>query len=199
MAKVLVLYYSTWGHVEALAESVAEGVRSVPGAEVTIKRVPELMPEEVQKQFHVKADQKAPVATPGELADYDAIVIGTPTRFGSAAAQMRNFLDQTGGLWAGGKLVGKLAGLFVSTGSRGGQEATHLSLLPTLAHHGLIYVPIGCARPEVGSLEEAHGLTPYGAGTVAGPTGQLQPKASELAVARYQGETIAKLAVKLFG
>jgi NAD(P)H dehydrogenase (quinone) len=199
MAKVLVLSYSTWGHVETLAEAVAEGVRSVPGATVTIKRVPELIPEDVQKQIHVKVDQKAPIATPAELADYDAIIFGAPTRFGNVAAQLRNFLDQTGGLWAEGKLIGKLAGLFVSTGSRGGQEATHLSLLPTFAHHGLVYVPIGYARPEVASLEEAHGNTPYGAGTVAGPTGQLQPKASELAVARYQGETTAKLAVKLFG
>lgn len=199
MAKVLVLYYSTWGHVETMADAVAEGARAVAGTEVTVKRVPELMPEELVKQIHAKADQKAPVATPAELADYDAIIFGTPTRFGNMAAQMRNFLDQTGALWAGGKLIGKLTSVFISTGTGAGNEMTHTTFIPTLLHHGMIYVPIGFARPELTDLSQVHGGSPYGAGTIAGPKGERQPLDLELTLARYQGETVAKLAVKLFG
>ncbi len=199
MAKVLILYYSTWGHVETMAEAVAEGVRAVPGAEVTIKRVPELMPEDVQKQFHVKTDQAAPIAQPAELADYDAVIFGTPTRFGNMAAQMRNFLDQTGGLWNAGKLHGKLASVFVSTGTGGGNEVTQLTFLPTLMHHGMVYVPVGYAPPELTDLTEVKGGSPYGAGTIAGAKGDRQPTEKERAIARFQGQHVAKLAVKLFG
>jgi NAD(P)H dehydrogenase (quinone) len=141
MAKVLVLYYSSYGHIETMAEAVAEGVRQVPGATVVVKRVPELVPEEVAKQFHIKLDQKAPIAQPAELADYDAIIFGTPTRFGNMAAQMRNFLDQTGGLWAEGALVGKIGSAFCATASQhGGQETTLTSMHTTLLHHGMIIV-----------------------------------------------------------
>lgn len=199
MAKVLVLYYSTWGHVETMAGAVAEGARGVDGAEVTVKRVPELMPEEVLEQVGAKTGQEAPVATPGELADYDAILFGVPTRFGNMAAQMRNFLDQTGALFAQGKLVGKLGSVFVSTGVGGGNEVTPLTFLVTLMHHGMIYVPIGYARPELSDLSVVHGGSPYGAGTIVGPDRSRQPLELELALARYQGETVAKLAVKLFG
>ncbi len=199
MAKILVLYYSTWGHVETLAQTIAAGARGVSGAEVTIKRVPELMPEDVQKQIHAKTDQAAPIAQPAELADYDAIIFGAPTRFGNMAAQMRNFMDQTGGLWAAGKLHGKLASAFVSTGTGGGNEVTLLSFLPTLMHHGMIYVPVGYAAPELADLSEVKGGSPYGAGTIAGSKGDRQPVEKELAIARFQGQHVAKLAVKLFG
>ena len=143
MAKILVLYYSMYGHIENMAQLVAEGARSVAGAEVTVKRVPETIPEEQARQFGAKLDQAAPVATPDELADYDAILFGSPTRFGNMAAQMRNFLDQTGGLWAKGALNGKLASVFTSTGVGGGQETTVISFWHTLAHHGMLIVPLG--------------------------------------------------------
>ncbi|MDW8443050.1 MAG: NAD(P)H:quinone oxidoreductase [Acetobacteraceae bacterium] len=198
MAKILVLYYSTWGHVQTLAEAVAEGARAA-GAEVAIRRVPELMPEETLKAIGAKTDQPHAVATVEELPAYDGIVFGTPTRFGNAAAQLRNFLDQTGQLWMQGKLYGKVGSIFVSTGTGGGNESTILSLLPTLMHHGMIYVPPGYAASELMDLSVVHGGSPYGAGTIAGAKGERAPLAQELAVARLQGKRVAEVAAKLFG
>ncbi len=198
MTKILVLYYSSWGHVEQLAEAVAEGARKVPGTEVTIKRVPELVPEEVAKQFHYKLDQKAPIAQPAELADYDAIIIGTPTRFGNMAAQMKQFLDQTGGLWAKGALVGKVGSVFTSSATQhGGQESTILATHIVLLHHGLVVVGLPYSCQEQMGLEEIKGGSPYGASTIAGGQGERQPSDKELGMARFQGEHVAKIAAKL--
>ena len=200
MAKVLVLYYSMYGHIETMANAVAEGARSVSGAEVTVKRVPETMPADVFKNAHGKADQAAAVASPQGLADYDAIIVGTPTRFGNMTGQMRNFWDQTGGLWAQGKLIGKVGSVFTSTGTTGGQEMTVINTWTTLAHHGMIIVPIGYAMPQQTDLSTVRGgHMPYGASTVAGADGSRHPVAEELAVATNQGATVAKLAVKIFG
>jgi NAD(P)H dehydrogenase (quinone) len=200
MSKILVLYYSTYGHVETMAGAIAKGAGSVAGTEVTIKRVPELMPREIAEKSHVKLDQAAPIATADELADYDAIIFGTPTRFGNMASQMRNFLDQTGGLWAQGKLIGKLGSVFVSTASQhGGQETTITSFHSTLLHHGMIVVGVPYSHPGLVVLDEVSGGTPYGASTIAGGQGQRQPSENELSIARFQGEHVAKLAAKLFG
>lgn len=198
MAKVLVLYYSMYGHVETLAKAVAEGVQKVEGAEVTIKRVPETMTPEAFAKAGGKT-HTAPVASPQELADYDAIIFGTPTRFGNMAGQMRTFLDQTGGLWASGALHGMLGSVFSSTGTGGGQEQTITSTWTTLAHHGMVIVPIGYAAQELFDVSDVHGGTPYGATTIAGGDGSRQPSQEELAIARYQGEHVAGLAVKLKG
>jgi NAD(P)H dehydrogenase (quinone) len=197
MTKVLVLYYSSYGHVETMAGAVADGARSVPGVEVTLKRVPELMPEDVARQHGIKLNQPAPVASPKELADYDAIIFGTPTRFGNMAAQMRNFLDQTGSLWVKGALVGKLASVFASTGSGGGNESTILTFIPTLLHHGMIYAGLPYSCPELADLSEVKGGSPYGAATIAGPDGSRQPTAKELALARFQGRHVASIAAQL--
>ncbi|MDX2103538.1 MAG: NAD(P)H:quinone oxidoreductase, partial [Alphaproteobacteria bacterium] len=183
-------------HIETMASAIAEGVRST-GAEATIKRVPELVPEDVARQSHFKLDQEAPVATPAELADYDAIIFGTPTRFGNMASQMRNFLDQTGGLWFNGKLIGKVASVFVSTGTGGGNESTIQSFLPTLIHHGMVYVGLPYAAPELGDISEVRGGSPWGAGTIAGAKGERQPSEKELSLARFQGAHVAKIAAKL--
>ncbi|GAB4175937.1 MAG: NAD(P)H:quinone oxidoreductase [Thalassobaculales bacterium] len=199
MTKLLVLYHSSWGHIETMAGAVAEGAREVEGVEVTIKRVPELVPEEIARQFHMKLDQAAPVATPAELADYDAIIFGTPTRFGNMAAQMRNFLDQTGGLWSKGALVGKVASVFASTGTGGGGEATILTFIPTLLHHGMVYVGLPYTAPELTDISEVRGGSPYGAATLAGPDGSRQPTAKELSLARFQGRHVAAIAKKLKG
>lgn len=198
MAKVLVLYYSMYGHVETMAHAVAEGARKVEGAEVVVKRVPETMPEELFLKSGGKT-QSAPVATPQELAEYDAIIVGTPTRFGNMSGQMRTFFDQTGGLWASGALYGKLASVFSSTGTGGGQEHTISSTWITLAHHGMVIVPIGYAAKELFDISHVRGGTPYGATTIAGGDGSRQPGDDELAIARYQGEYVAGLAVKLNG
>lgn len=198
MAKVLVLYYSMYGHIETMAQAVAEGARKVSGAEVTVKRVPETMPADVFEKAGGKK-QETPVATPGELADYDAIIFGTPTRFGNMAGQMRTFLDQTGGLWASGALYGKLASVFSSTGTGGGQEQTISSTWTTLAHHGMIIVPIGYGAKELFDISHVRGGTPYGATTIAGGDGSRQPSDDELTIARYQGEYVAGLAVKFKG
>lgn len=198
MAKVLVLYYSMYGHVETMAHAVAEGARKVEGAEVVVKRVPETMPEELFLKSGGKT-QSAPVATPQELAEYDAIIVGTPTRFGNMSGQMRTFFDQTGGLWASGALYGKLASVFSSTGTGGGQEHTISSTWTTLAHHGMVIVPIGYAAKELFDISHVRGGTPYGATTIAGGDGSRQPGDDELAIARYQGEYVAGLAVKLNG
>ncbi|WP_144812708.1 NAD(P)H:quinone oxidoreductase [Enterobacter sp. DE0047] len=198
MAKVLVLYYSMYGHIETLAHAVAEGARKVEGVEVVIKRVPETMPQELFEKSGGKA-QSAPVATPQELAEYDAIIVGTPTRFGNMSGQMRTFFDQTGGLWASGALYGKVASVFSSTGTGGGQEHTITSTWTTLAHHGMVIVPIGYGTKELFDISEVRGGTPYGATTIAGGDGSRQPSEEELAIARYQGEYVAGLAVKLKG
>ncbi|PKM04934.1 MAG: NAD(P)H:quinone oxidoreductase [Gammaproteobacteria bacterium HGW-Gammaproteobacteria-6] len=199
MVKLLVLYHSMYGHIETLAQSVAEGAASVSGVEVTIKRVPETMPEAVFKNAGGKTDQAADIATPAELADYDAIIFGVPTRFGNMSAQMRNFLDQTGGLWAKGALLGKLGSVFASTGTGGGQEMTITSTWTTLAHHGMVIVPIGYGASEMFDISTVSGGTPYGATTLAGGDGSRQPDNREKAIARFQGEHVAKLAAKLKG
>jgi NAD(P)H dehydrogenase (quinone) len=197
MTKILVLYYSTYGHVETLANSIAEGARSVADVEVTMKRVPETMPPDVAKQYGAKLDQNSPVADPMELGDYDAILFGTPTRFGNMAAQMRNFLDQTGGLWVKGALVGKLGSVFVSTGTGGGNESTIISFVTTLMHHGMIYVGLPYACPELADISEVKGGSPWGAATLAGADGSRQPSTKELAQARFQGAHVAQIAVRL--
>ncbi|WP_439534978.1 NAD(P)H:quinone oxidoreductase [Polymorphobacter sp.] len=200
MARVLILYYSSYGHTEVMANAMAEGVNGVNGAEAVVKRVAELVPDEVAKSSGLKTEQAAPIATPGELADYDAIIIGTPTRFGNMAAQMRNFLDQTGGLWAKGALIGKIGSAFCSTASQhGGQETTLTSIHTTLLHHGLIIVGLPYSFEGNTIMSEISGGTPYGASTIAGSDGSRMPSENELAGARFQGDHVAKLAVKLFG
>jgi len=197
MKKVLVLYYSMYGHIERMAEAVAEGARSVPGVEVALKRVPETMPEEIARKAGAKLDQAAPIATPQELADYDAILFGTPTRFGNMCAQMRNFLDQTGGLWVQGALVGKFASVFTCTGTGGGGETTITSFWHTLAHQGMLIVGLPYTAPELSDISELRGGSPYGAATLAAADGSRQPNAKELALARFQGAHVAKLAVRM--
>lgn len=183
MTKVLVLYHSMYGHLETMAQEVAVGAADVPGVEVTVKRVPETMDAEAFKNAGGKVDQEAEIASPEELADYDAIIIGAPTRFGSISAQMRNFLDRTGGLWAKGALVGKVASVFTSTGTGGGQEQTITSTWTTLAHHGMIIVPIGYSTPELFDISRVSGGTPYGASTLAGGDGSRLPDERERAIA----------------
>jgi NAD(P)H dehydrogenase (quinone) len=179
---------------------VAEGARSVDGVEAMIKRVPELMPEEVARKAGVKLDQEAPIATVNELPDYDAILFGTPTRFGNMCAQMRNFLDQTGGLWAKGGLIGRIGSVFTSTATQhGGQETTITSFHTTLLHHGMIIVGVPYSCQELMTLAEVTGGSPYGAGTLAGGDGSRQPSENELVIARFQGKHVAELARKLAG
>lgn len=197
MTKVLVVYYSMYGHVETLAGAIAEGAREVDGVEVTVKRVPETMPIEIAQKYGAKLDQAAPVADPKELGDYDAIVFGSPTRFGNMAAQMRNFLDQTGSLWAKGALVGKVGSVFTSTGTGGGNESTLISFVSNLMHHGMIYVGLPYACPELADVSEVKGGSPWGAATIAGPDGSRKPSAKELAQAKFQGRHIAGIAKKL--
>jgi len=200
MAKILVLYYSTYGHVETMAEAVAEGAKGVPGTTVTVKRVAELVSEESAKRNHFKTDQKAPVADPRELDQYDAIIFGTPTRFGNMAAQMRNFLDQTGGLWAKGALIGKVGSVFVSTATQhGGQETTITSFHTTLLHHGMVIVGVPYSHQGLTTLTEVSGGTPYGASTLAGGDGSRQPSANELDIAKFQGRHVAEITKKLHG
>jgi len=197
MTKVLVLYYSSYGHIERMAEAIAEGAREVADVEVTIKRVPELVPEEAAKGAGMKLDQAAPVAEPRELEDYDAIVFGTPTRFGNMAAQMRNFLDQTGPLWMKGKLIGKVGSVFVSTaGQHGGQETTITSFHTTLFHHGMLVVGVPYSCAGLNEMSEISGGTPYGASTLAGD-GSRMPSENELAIARFQGKHVAGISAKL--
>ncbi len=199
MAKVLVLYYSTYGHIETMANSVAEGAREA-GAEVVVKRVPETVPEEVAKQSHFKLDQSAPVATVDELPDYDAIIFGAPTRFGTVASQMRSFVDQTGGLWFGGKLVGKVGSIFTSSATQhGGQESTILGFVPTLLHHGMVVVGLPYSFAGQMNMDEITGGSPYGASTIAKGDGSRQPSENELAGARFQGKHVAEIAAKLAG
>jgi NAD(P)H dehydrogenase (quinone) len=198
MSKVLVLYYSGYGHIETMAEAIAEGARQVAGTTVTIKRVPELVPENIARSSGMKLEQAAPIASPAELADYDAIIFGTPTRFGNMASQMRNFLDQTGGLWAKGALIGKVGSVFVSTASQhGGQESTILSFHTTLLHHGMVIVGLPYSAAGLVRMDEISGGTPYGATTLAGADGSRQPSENELELARIQGRRVAEIAGKL--
>lgn len=198
MAKILVVYYSMYGHVETMAGAVAEGAREVDGVEVTVKRVADLIPEEKAKAVGAKIDQAAPIADPKELADYDAIIFGTPTRFGNMAAQMRNFLDQTGGLWMKGALIGKVGSVFVSTATQhGGQETTITSFHNTLLHHGMVIVGVPYACKDLTYMADTIGGSPYGAGTLAGVDGSRHPNEVELRIARYQGRHVAQIAKKL--
>ena len=197
MTKVLVLYYSSYGHIEKMAHAAAEGVREA-GAEATIKRVPELVPPEVAKAAHYKLDQAAPVATIDELPSYDAILFGTGTRFGNMTAQMKNFLDQAGGLWAQGKLVGKVGSVFTSTATQhGGQESTILTFHPVLLHLGMVIVGLPYAFQGQMGTAEVMGNSPYGASTIAGGDGCRLPSAVELEGVRFQGRHVATIAAKL--
>ena len=199
MAKVLVLYYSAYGHIEKMANAVAEGAREA-GATVDIRRVPELVPAEVAKASHYKLDQAAPVAKVEELANYDAIIVGTGTRFGRMASQMANFLDQAGGLWMKGALHGKVGGAFTSTATQhGGQETTLFSIITNLLHFGMVIVGLDYGYAGQMTLEEITCCSPYGATTIAGGDGSRQPTANELQGARYQGRKIAETAKKLHG
>jgi len=196
MTRILVLYHSMYGHIDTLAHTVADGARSVTGVEVTLKRVAETMDADRYAEAGGQAFD-TPEASPEELADYDAVIFGTPTRFGNMSAQMRNFLDQTGGLWAAGKLRGKVASVFTSTGTGGGQESTILSCWNTLAHHGMVIVPLGYGIDEQYIFDQAGGGNPYGASTIAGGDGSRQPDERELKIARFQGEHVARIAAKL--
>ena len=199
MAKVLVLYYSSYGHIEQMAEAFAEGARGA-GAQVDIKRVPETVPEEVAKKSHFKLDQQAPVATVADLEHYDAIAVGTPTRYGRISSQMAAFLDQTGGLWMRGALNGKVGAAFASTATQhGGQETTLFSVITNLMHLGMIIVGLPYSHQGMMSMTEIVGGAPYGATTIAAGDGSRQPSPIDLDGARHQGEIVAKTAAKLFG
>ena len=200
--KIQIVFYSTYGHVYEMAKAVAEGAAAVEDTEVTVYRVPELMDEATVARIGAAETQKAfaeiPVATPDALADADAIIFGTPTRFGNMAAQMRNFLDQTGGLWAKGALIGKVGSVFASTGTQhGGQETTLTSFHTTLFHHGMVVVGVPYSEPALVNMDEITGGSPYGATTLAGSDGSRQPSENELKIARFQGEHVAKIAKKL--
>lgn len=194
MSKILVLYYSRYGHVARLATAIAEGARSVKDAEVHIKRVPELTLDEDAERH---GSSPVPVATVEELADYDAILFGTPTRFGNMAAPMRSFLDRTGGLWVKGALVGKPGSIFTSTGTGGGNESTIISFATTLIHHGMIFIGLPYACPELADISELKGGSPWGAATIAGADGSRQPSVKELAQAKFQGKHVAEIATRL--
>lgn len=199
MSKVLVLYYSSYGHLEAMANAVAEGARAT-GASVDVKRVPETTPPEVAKAAHFKLDQAAPVAAVAELEGYDAIIVGAPTRFGRMPSQMASFLDQAGGLWARGALNGKVGGAFTSTATQhGGQEVTLFSIIANLLHFGMVIVGLPYSHQGQMTIDEIVGGSPYGATTIAGGQGQRQPSVIELEGARHQGKLIAQTANKLFG
>jgi NAD(P)H dehydrogenase (quinone) len=200
MTNILVLYYSSYGHVETMAGAIADGARAVAGSMVTIKRVPELVSEEVAKKSGFKLDQKAPIATVEELVSYHAIIFGTPTRFGNMCSQMRNFLDQTGSHWMSGALIGKVGSVFTSTASQhGGQETTIQSFHTTLLHQGMIIVGLPYSAKELMTMAEITGGTPYGASTITSGDGSRQPSANELTLARFQGKHVAGIAAKLFG
>lgn len=199
MAKVLVLYYSSYGHIETMANAVAEGARSA-GATVDIKRVPETVPDEIAKKSHYKLDQPAPIAKIDDLANYDAIIIGTGTRFGRITSQMAAFLDQAGGLWQRGALNGKVGAAFTSTATQhGGNENTLFSIIANLLHFGLIIVGLPYSFAGQMTLDEISGGSPYGASTIAGGDGSRKPSKNELEGARHQGAIVARTAAKLFG
>ena len=200
--KIQVIFYSMYGHIYTMAEAVAEGARGVAGAEVSVYRVPELVPDEALERTGAKQAQQAyahvPVAEPGQLSEADAIIFGTPTRFGNMAAQMRNFLDQTGKQWAEGALIGKVGSVFTSTASQhGGQETTITSFHTTLLHHGMIIVGVPYSEQRLVTMDEISGGTPYGATTIAGPDGARRPSENELAIARFQGKHVAEITAKL--
>jgi NAD(P)H dehydrogenase (quinone) len=200
--KVHVVFYSTYGHIYRMAEAIAEGARSVEGAEVSLFQVPELMPETALEKSGAKAAREAfahiPIIQPDQLPEADAIIFGTPTRFGNMAAQMRNFLDQTGGLWFQGALIGKVGSVFASTASQhGGQETTITSFHSTLLHHGMVIVGVPYSVPGLTNMAEITGGTPYGATTLAGSDGKRMPSENELAIARFQGKHVAQIAGKL--
>jgi len=198
MSKILVLYYSSYGHIETMAYAISEGARSVAGTNVDIKRVPETMTPEATAKAHFKTDQKAPIATVNQLADYDAIIFGTPTRFGNMASQMRTFLDQTGELWMRGALVGKVGSVFASTASQhGGQETTITSFHSTLLHHGMIVVGVPYTERRLVDITQVSGGTPYGATTIANADGSRQPSENELAIAHFQGSHVTKITARL--
>jgi NAD(P)H dehydrogenase (quinone) len=200
MTKVLVLYYSTYGHIERMAYAVAEGAREVSGVEADVMRVAETVPEEVARQHHFKLDQSAPVAKPQDLTRYDAVIVGCGTRYGGMASQMRNFWDQTGQLWMQGALVGKVASAFASSGTQhGGNETTLITAFPLFMHHGMVYVglPYSC-QAQMG-LDEIKGGSPYGATTIAGGQGERMPSEQELGMARFQGRHVAGIAQRLKG
>jgi NAD(P)H dehydrogenase (quinone) len=199
MAKILVLYHSFYGHIEVMANAVAEGAREVAGAQVEIKRVPETVPDELFRKSGGKANQQAAVAAPAELGNYDAIIFGTPTRFGNMTGQMRTFLDQTGSLWMSGALVGKVGSVFTSSATQhGGQESTILTFIPTLLHQGMIVVGLPYAEQRQMGLDEIKGGSPYGASTITGGGGERMPSDQELGMARFQGKHVATIASKLF-
>jgi len=199
MSKVLVLYYSSYGHIESMATAIAEGAREA-GARVDVKRVPDLVPEEVARKAHFKVDQPAPIAKIEDLANYDAIVIGAGTRFGRLSSQMANFLDQAGALWMRGALHGKVGGAFTSTATQhGGQETTLFTIITNLLHFGMVIVGLDYGHAGQMTLDEITGGSPYGATTIAGGDGSRQPTANELTGARYQGRKVAEVANKLFG
>jgi len=199
MSKVLVLYYSSYGHIETLASAIAEGARSA-GASVDIKRVPETTPLEVAKAAYFKLEQAAPIAQIEDLANYDAIIVGAPTRFGRVCSQMASFLDQAGGLWLRGALNGKVGGAFTSTATQhGGQETTLFSIITNLLHFGMTIVGLPYSHQGQMTLSEIVGGSPYGATTIAGGKGERSPSAIELEGARHQGKLIATTANKLFG
>ena len=199
MARILVLYYSAYGHIETMAQAIAEGA-SDAGAQVDIKRVPELVPEDVARASRYKLDQPAPIATIAELADYDAIIVGTGTRFGRISSQMANFLDQAGGLWAKGALHGKVGAAFTSTATQhGGQETTLFSIITNLLHFGMVIVGLDYGFAGQMKLDEVTGGSPYGTTTIAGGDGSRQPTQNELDAARYQGRRVAETAIKLHG
>lgn len=197
MTKILVLYYSMYGHVRTLASAVAEGAGSVEGVEVTVKTVPETLPPEVLQKAGAKPDPAVPVASPKELSDYDAIIFGSPTRFGNMTAQMRNFLDQTGSLWVKGALIGKVGSVFTSSGTGGGNESTIISFVSNLIHHGMVYVGLPYSCPELTDISEVRGGSPWGAATIAAADGSRHPSEKELAQARFQGRHVATIAKKL--
>lgn len=197
MTKVLVLYYSSYGHIETMAQHVAKGAAEVDGVEVTIKRVPEIMTDEAVAAAGFKTDQAAEIATVDELPDYDAIIVGTATRFGNMTSQMRSFFDQTGGLWAQGKLIGKVGSVFTSTGTGGGQETTITSSWNNLVHHGMVITGLPYSSAELMDISEVRAGSPYGAATIAGPDGSRTPTEKELKLAADQGRHVANLAKKL--
>ena len=200
MAKLLVLYHSAYGHIETMAEAVAAGAREVDGVQVDIRRVPELVSEEVARAAHYKLDQGAPFAKVDELEGYDAIIMGCGTRYGRIAAQLANFLDQTGGLWARGVFTGKVGSAFGSTASQhGGQETTLMSLITNMMHFGMVIVGLPYSYTGLGVLDQVSGGTPYGATTIAGSDGSRRPSENELGGARFQGRHVAEIARKLHG
>jgi NAD(P)H dehydrogenase (quinone) len=197
MSRILVLYYSSYGHIETMAGAIAEGARSA-GADVDVKRVPDLVPADVAQRSGMKTSQAAPLASVDELPGYDAIIFGTPTRFGNMAAQMRNFLDQTGPLWMRGALIGKVGSVFASAATQhGGHETTITSFHTTLLHHGMVIVGLPYSEARLMDNSQVSGGSPYGATTIAGPDGSCQPSESELAMARSQGAHVAGIAAKL--